>query len=56
VDAHGAAVDAAGTGYRRIALGDGDRDVLEAVIGSADLLGKRIVAGVRRKGGPVVAT
>jgi hypothetical protein len=38
----GAAVDTAGTGYRRIAFRDGDRDVLEAVIGGAHMRGERI--------------
>src|SRR4051812_41781759 len=47
--AHGAAVGPAGAGDGRIALGDGDRDIPETVIGGTYLQSKRIV--VRDDGG-----
>ena len=50
VDSHGAAGDAAGAGDRRIALGEGDRHVLEAVIGAADVVGERVGSGKRSAG------
>ena len=53
VNAHCAGLDAARAGYRGIALGGGDSDILEPVMGSAHVLRERVVvvATVSGRGG-----
>jgi hypothetical protein len=53
VHARRAAIDAAGAGDRRIAIGDRDRGILEQVVGDTHMLGERIATTLAAKAAPV---